>query len=224
MAAEKVMLYIKGDRNVEVTKTDVYLGDILEMECADRDLLEKVKGIKALRFQKGEFDRRVISVLKIISCIHEKYPQIDVCSIGETDIIVTYENQRTPVFAWHIIKTILVTAIVFCGASFSIMAFNNDVDVTKLFSQVYELTTGRETDGFTILEVTYSIGITIGILVFFNHFGKKKFTADPTPMEVQMRLYENDLQTTLIEDAAREGEEINVDGSRPTDSSGAHRP
>lgn len=223
MAAEKVMLYIKGDRNVEVTNPDVYLGDLLEMECTDKVLLAKVKRIKAIKFRKGKFDRRVISVLKIISLIHESYPQIDVCSIGETDIIATYENQKTPVLVWHIIKTILVTAIVFCGAAFSIMAFNNDVDVTKLFSQIYVLATGRETDGFTILEVTYSIGIAMGILVFFNHFGKKRFTADPTPMEVQMRLYENDIQTTLIEDAAREGEEINVDGSGKTDSSGTYR-
>ena len=43
---------------------------------------------------------------------------------------------------------------------------------------------------------------------------------DPTPMEGQMRLYENDIQTTLIEDAARKEEELDVDrANRP----GAHR-
>ena len=29
------ILYIKGDKNKEVTKSDVLLGDILSMECAD---------------------------------------------------------------------------------------------------------------------------------------------------------------------------------------------
>ena len=61
-----------------------------------------------------------------------------------------------------------------------------------------------------MLEVSYSIGIIIGILVFFNHFGKKRFTVDPTPLEVQMRLYENDIQTTLVEDASRRREELDV--------------
>jgi len=105
------------------------------------------------------------------------------------------------------------------------MAFNNDVNVTRLFEQIYELVTGQETSGFTVLEISYSVGITIGILVFFNHFGKKRFTVDPTPMEVQMRLYENDIQTTLIEDAARKGEEIDVDsnGMGGTDTSGSDR-
>ena len=36
MASESVTVYLKGDRNVEVTKRDVTLGDILEIECADK--------------------------------------------------------------------------------------------------------------------------------------------------------------------------------------------
>ena len=90
------------------------------------------------------------------------------------------------------------------------MAFNNDVGVTKLFGQIYELVMGKKSDGFTVLEVTYSIGLTFGILGFFNHFGKKRFTVDPTPMEVQMRLYENDIQTALVENASRRKEELEV--------------
>ena len=61
-----------------------------------------------------------------------------------------------------------------------------------------------------IRDRSYSVGITVGILVFFNHFGKKRFTVDPTPMEVQMRLYENDIQTTLVEDASRREQELDV--------------
>ena len=159
-------------------------------------------------------------MLKIIECIHEQFPKIEVQNLGETDIIVTYENQKTPVLIWHLLKTAFVAAITFFGAAFSIMAFNNDVDVTRLFGQVHELLTGQTSDGFTILEITYSIGLTAGILVFFNHFGKKRFTTDPTPMEIQLRLYENDIQTTLVENAERKGEELDVGSA---DLSGSHR-
>ena len=110
--------------------------------------------------------------------------------------------------------------ISFIGAAFSIMAFNNDVGTTKMFSQIYELVTGKTNSGFTILELTYCIGLTIGILTFFNHFGKKKFSVDPTPMEVEMRLYENDIQTTLIETYSRKEKELDV-GS--TNTTGNHR-
>ena len=45
----------------------------------------------------------------------------------------------------------------------------------------------------------YSLGIGLGVIFFFNHFGHGKITQDPTPMEVQMRVYEDDVDKTLIE-------------------------
>lgn len=220
MQCEKKVLYIKGERNTEVTRPDVTLGDILSMECQDKMIPEKLRTVKLVKFVKKGKNRCVISVLEIISKIHEKFPDLDVRNLGETDLIVTCENGKKPSLIWHIVKTAFVAVVTFFGAAFSIMAFNNDVDVTKLFGQIYELTTGQETSGFTILEITYSIGVAAGILIFFNHFGKRRFSDDPTPMEIQMRLYENDIQTTLTESADRKGEEINVDTA---DSAGSSR-
>ena len=197
MAVNQDTLYVKGDRNVEVTKREVTLGDLVSMECSNRVILPHLKTMKVLKIPENGEKRYVISILKIIACIHEKYPGLEVQNLGEMDLIVTY-----------------------FGAAFSMMAFNNDVNVDKLFGSIYYWMTGKQSSGFTILEVSYSVGITIGILVFFNHFGKRRFSVDPTPMEVQMRLYENDIQTTLIEDAARKEEELDVGrANRP----GAHR-
>lgn len=210
MASENITLYIKGDRNVEVTEQDVFLKDIVSMECSDKKFLPKLQTVKILKLHGNREQRYVVSVLEIIACIHAAYPEVEVQNLGEADIIVTYENQKTPPYLWHIFKVAVVAAIIFFGSAFSIMAFNNDVGGTKLFGQIYELVMGKQSDGFTVLEVTYSIGLTFGILVFFNHFGKKRFTVDPTPMEVQMRLYENDIQTALVENASRRKEELEV--------------
>ena len=210
MASESTTLYLKADRNVEVSKQNILLGDLLNMECSDKAILMKVKTLRILKIREEKEQRYVISVLKIIACIHEQFPRLEIQNLGETDMIVTYEDQKTPSYAWHLTKTAFVTAVTFCGAAFSIMAFNNDVDVTKLFDQIYHLVTGNKPGGITILEIAYSAGLMIGILIFFNHFGKRRFTVDPTPMEVQMRVYENDIQTTLIENAARKEKEIDV--------------
>lgn len=220
MAVNHDTVYLKGDRNVEVQKQDITLGDLVALECSNKEIIPKLKTLKILKIPSQGKQRFVISILKIIACIHEKYPGLEIQNMGEQDIIVTYENQKTPGMFWHVAKTGIVVLITFCGAAFSIMAFNNDVAVSKLFSQIYEYVTGTASDGYTILEVTYSIGLTIGILVFFNHFGKKRFTVDPTPMEVQMRLYENDIQTTIIEDASRREQELDVGKSNHI---GTHR-
>ena len=101
-------------------------------------------------------------------------------------------------------KTIAVCFLAFFGGAFTIMTFNNDVDLPKLFGQVYEQVTGMKSDGFTILELTYSIGVGLGILIYFNHFAGRKLTNDPTPMEVEMRAYEDEVDTALIEASRRE--------------------
>lgn len=213
MASGSDTIYVKADRNVEVTKPEVTLGDVIKIECANSSVTSRVKTLKLLKFHdtdKKNQNRTSVSILKVIECIHEVYPNADIQNMGETDFIVTLEEQKTAGQVVHWLKTFFVVVITFCGAAFSIMAFNNDVDVTKMFGQVYVSLTGTESSGFTILELSYCIGVIIGILTFFNHFGKKKFTVDPTPMEVEMRLYENDIQTTLIEDFSRKGKELDV--------------
>lgn len=223
MASNMDTIYLKADRNVEVTKPEVTLGDVLSIECANSSIASRVKTMKLFQFhhtRNKEQNRVAVSILRVIACIHEVYPDTEIQSVGEQDFIVTYEQQKSSNSFFHCLKVIAVILITFCGAAFSIMAFNNDVDVTKLFGQIYELVTGTKSDGYTILEFTYCVGIVIGILIFFNHFGKKKFTVDPTPMEVEMRLYENDIQKTLIENYARKEKELDV---RTADHTGDSR-
>lgn len=63
-------------------------------------------------------------------------------------------------------KTVLICIIVLFGSAFAIMSFNEDVGVGDLFQKIYKLVEGREHTGFGILELTYGIGIAIGITVF----------------------------------------------------------
>ena len=210
MSAEQDTVYIKGDKDVEVTKREVTLGDIVALECSNKTVIPKLKVLKILKIPDEGKHRYVISILKIIACIHEQYPGLDIQNMGETDIIVTYEDQKTSGAMIHVVKAVFVALLTFAGSAFAIMAFNNDASVSDLFAQVYEFVMGSKTDGFTTIEASYYVGTTVGILVFFNHFGKKRFTVDPTPLEVQMRVYENEIQTTLVENASRKGAEMDV--------------
>ena len=178
-------LYIKGEKNKELAKTEVLLGDVLSMECTDQTVVSRLKTVKLLR---GSLKKRyVVSILEVISRIHEIYPNLTVENMGETDLIITIEDQKKNGKLIPFLKSVFVLLVTFIGAGFSIMSFNNDVDVPKLFNQIYFLVTGNRSDGFGILELTYCIGMSVGILLFFNHFGKRRFTVDPTPMEVEMR-------------------------------------
>lgn len=220
MAVTNETVYIKGETNVEVKKREITLGDILSMECPNQNIVSKLKTLRLLKVPEHGQHRYVVSILKIIELIHREYPNLDVQNLGEQDLIVTYEDGKTPGRLMHFLKITGVIAICFIGAAFSIMSFNNDVNITKLFSQIYEMLMGKPKQGFSLLELTYCIGMAVGILIFFNHFGGKRFSVDPTPMEVEMRLYEKDIQKTLVEAYSRKEKELDVG---KTTTSGNHR-
>ncbi len=205
------ILYIKIDQNIEVDHIDVRLGDVAKLECTNASIKNRLKTMKLLKIQAEKSNRYIFSVLKVVELIHEIYPELEIQNLGEADFIIDYESSAYARNRWGMVKVVLLCVTIFIGSAFSIMTFNNDVGVTQVFSQIYELMMGQPSDGFTVLEATYSIGIAVGIIVFYNHFGGKRITKDPTPMEVQMRQYENDVNTTLIDGCNRKETNIDVD-------------
>ena len=205
MAAGKDVLYLLLEQNTEVDKRDVYLADVAQMECTNAEALNRLKTIKILKIPPVKKFRKVQNVVDIITEVQKLYPGMEVQNLGETDYIITYvkDGKNHPVL--DAVKTAVICVIIFFGSAFSIMTFNNDVDVPGLFGQIYEQITGTASDGFRVLELSYCVGLSIGILVFFNHIMGKKITMDPTPIEVQMKIYEEDINTALIKESNRKG-------------------
>ena len=201
---DKAVLYLKIDKNVQAKKFPILLGDIAAVSCSAKTAENRVKELELPAGNVEKPGRYVFSIFDVIQVIQKEYPELEISNLGEGDFIITVEKERKlpEVFGWG--KTALVCFLAFFGAAFSIMAFNNDVGITVLFEQLYEMFTGNHSDGFTILEISYSIGVGLGILIFFHHFSRKGRCSDPTPLEVEMRTYEDEIDTTLIESGSRQ--------------------
>ena len=210
MSTISATIYINAEQNVELQSEDVYVKDIGSLTCSDAHVLAKVKAIKLNHFKRDEQKRQVISLLKVIEEIEKVYPNVSVQSIGEPETLVEYisVNKHKGFAQW--IKLLFVAMVSFFGTAFTIMAFHNDIGINDVFSKVYEMVMGQPGDGYGILELAYSAGLAIGIIVFFNHIGGRRITKDPTPIEVEMRIYEEDVNKALIATADREGKTIDV--------------
>lgn len=200
----KDTLYLQLDKNIEVFHPHIYLQDICKLSCTNPKIQNRLRVMPVANLNPRQYGRYVMSVMDLIELIQKKEPDLDITHIGEPDFILTYAKEQTSGAVWRWLKVLFVSLASFFGAAFSIMTFNNDVDVGTLFSNIYTQVTGQPDTGFTILEISYSIGIGLGVLIFFNHFGKMKLSSDPSPMQVQMRLYEDDVDTTVIEQKNRE--------------------
>lgn len=203
------ILYLKAEKCVKVDKSNIKIKDIAKLECTNVAIKNKVQELTIIQLDSKKEYKYVISILKVIEVIHKQFPELEIDNIGECDFILHYTKQKE-FFFFEYLKIIFVCFIVFIGAAFTIMTFNNDVGIDKLFAQFYNQVMDEESSGFTILEMSYSIGLGLGILVFYNHIGGKRLTTDPTPIQVEMRIYEDDVNTALVKNYTREDKRIDV--------------
>ena len=205
MSAQNTV-YLNLREITELHKPDIQVKDVAEIYCSDTHVQNRCASLKIKTIREQKRKRYVENALNVIRILEASDPSVTVNNVGKVEFIIDYQPRVKQKLFWQWCKTMFVCMICFCGAAFAIMTFNNDVDVPALFEQIYTQVTGQATDGFSVLEASYSIGIGFGVLFFFNHFGKMKLTDDPTPMQVQMRLYEDDVNTTIMEDDSRNSE------------------
>ena len=203
-------VYLKVAQITEVQSQDVFLKDIAKVTCKDQVLLNKCNSLKVKKIREKKEKKYVEDVLDIIDKISQLDPDAQVDNVGEIDYIIDYRPPKPSKVLWQWCKTVFVCIACFCGAAFAIMTFNNDASVRDVFQEVYGLILGQEAGEFTILELSYSIGLGLGVILFFNHFSKWKLNTDPTPLEVEMRLYEDNISKTLIQNSGRKESGVDV--------------
>ncbi len=199
-------------QNVAMQKADVELRDVASVYCEDEAVRAKAEALKIHKFKNDSEPRIVISIMLVIEELTKLIPGITVESIGQTDIIIEKasfqkdtKKKKNNIGEW--LKVALVALICFFGSGFTIMAYHNDIGVSDILGRIYELVMGKPSSGCTSLEIAYSVGLAAGIIMFYNHIGGKRFTQDPTPLEVEMRNYERDVNQAIVEISDRSGKE-----------------
>ena len=181
-------LYIKMDQAVEITKKQVTVGDVAKLQYKNKNITNRLKSMKLLEDTTKGKKRYIVSIMKIIEMADQTFQNVDIQNIGETECVVEFKTPKKDDGPMAIIKTTIICLIL------------------KLSKQF----TGDKEQGRKILEYCYSIGLGVGIIIFYNHFGPKKLTKDPTPIEVEMRKYERDINQTLIDGHNRDDGKVDV--------------
>lgn len=177
---EKILVYIRAEKQKTLHRRQVCINDIASMYCKYSRYEGQIKGmiVDKIRGKKS-----VISVMKIIEQITESYDDAQVISIGEPEVLVEYDdNSKNKIL--EALKVAAVCILIFFGSAFTIMAFNNDISISGVFEHFYKQIMGVDKPQVSVLEVFYCIGLAVGIILFFNHIGKRKLSDDVTPISV----------------------------------------
>ncbi|MGR3207196.1 stage V sporulation protein AA [Bacillus glycinifermentans] len=167
----------------------IKLGDIAQV-AGDRRCKKKLEQLPVYKVRKSDQNLVVLDVMKVIEAIHKSFPDLDVQTVGGAETIVEVQYPKrglSPVFF------IAVWLLLFVGAGLTVMNFHEDVSMREVHIRLYEMITGKENRYPYLLQVPYSIGLGLGMILFFNHLFKKRFNEEPSPLEVEMFKYQLDL-------------------------------
>lgn len=197
---EKVDIYIKPVEKVQIIqKRDVLLRDVAEVFAGGRTKGE-VEKLVVFQIPSDRKKIYLLSVIDLIAALNEKYPDATINNVGEMDILIEYlpkakEKTKLETFT----KVSFVSFILFVGAATTIMCFHTDVQLPLIFQNIYYIFFGENREMPAILSIPYSIGLGLGIIIFFNHFSKASLTDDPTPIEIEMTTYEKETNASVID-------------------------
>lgn len=196
------VIYIQLKNRVTIANgKGVRLGDIAFI-ISPPEWEERLASLLLVQPEYGDGNLILIDMLKVIPLVRQIAPEADIEPIGEGRTIVEIyrpEEARKPsksMFA-------LVWLVLFFGAALTIMNFHADVNMEEVQIRIVEMLTGRRDEHPVVFQLAYSLGIGFGMVIFFNHLFKKKWNEEPTPLEVEMFLYQKSIDQYVIHEEYR---------------------
>ncbi|MBM7646234.1 stage V sporulation protein AA [Scopulibacillus daqui] len=189
------VIYIRLRQKFKAKINEVIRIKKMAQIIAPENLRHRINELAVYHVTEEDNSFIVIDVMDVIKEIYQLYPDLDIQTVGPPQAIVEVESKKRKMMPLFFI---IVWLLLFIGAGLTIMNFHEDVSMRGVHQKIYYLMTGKTNDKPLILQIPYSFGIGIGMILFFNHIFKKRFNEEPSPLEVEMFNYQQDLDQYVI--------------------------
>jgi stage V sporulation protein AA len=189
------IVYVRMRNRIHVLlNQDIKLKNVAKL-IGPKEVVAKLENIHLIKVKKEDKNIIIVDLVKIIESIMRVSSDIEIQAIGpnQTIIEVVYEKKRFTFLAF-----LAVWLLLFIGAALTIMNFHVDVSMQEVHQKLFKIITGREDTKPLVIQIPYSIGLGLGMVLFFNHFFKKRFNEEPSPLEVEMFNYQQDLDRYVM--------------------------
>lgn len=191
----KETIYVKMKRHYEASPSaEIFIRNVASLS-GEQTTCEKIKDLRLYKITKQDKNVIIIDILQVIDAIRAAHPNIDVQPVGLTNTIVRVKEKKK---SYSFVLFLFTWLLLFLGSGLAIMYFHEDVNMREVHQRIYFMITGNESEQPWLLQIPYSFGLGIGMILFFNHLFKKKFNEEPSPLEIEMFNYEQSLDQYLI--------------------------
>lgn len=206
MDKEQVYIIINKKAAIEPEK-DILIKDLGEVYCSNPYIKKATENI-IVHTKKGKEDWDYLTATDIAEKVLKEFPSIDLSLLGKVEILIEYKSQQKERPFFEFIKVTLVCLILFFGASIAIVNFHVDVNAKESLEKLYFTFTGVKKSTPLLMTIPYSIGIGVGVLLFFTRvfsFSERR-KKEPGPMEIELFLYDEDMEKHILNETKKKEE------------------
>ncbi|SNZ10467.1 stage V sporulation protein AA [Terribacillus aidingensis] len=184
------IVYIRFIRKITAAPEAVIkLKDIAHIANAG-DQKERMLDTVIYRITEKDSNIVVLDSFLVFQQLMRIFPEHELQLIGSEQTIVRVQRSKKRT-VWPLV--ILIWLLLFIGSAMTIMNFHFDVAMEPVQQKIHFLLTGEKLIHPLWMQIPYSIGIGVGMILFFNHVFKKRLNEEPSPLEVEMHKYQREM-------------------------------
>jgi stage V sporulation protein AA len=172
----------------------VRLEDIAQI-IAPESALPPLKNLLVHEVTEKDKSIVVIDVMRVISLMTTIVKDSDIQTIGPAqtiiEVLIKEKGVSFPFF-------VLIWFLLFFGSAMGIMNFHDDVSMQSVQEKIYTIITGKNAVKPLLFQIPYSVGLGFGMILFFNHVFRKRINEEPSPLEVEMFNYQQDIDNYVV--------------------------
>ena len=189
--SENKIVYLRLKKKISANpRSKITLSHIAHI-TANFPIEPKMKQIPIYQLSKEDKEFVVIDSYHLIELLNELYPDTEFQLVGganETIISIIHRKKTNSVL---FVSFVWIT--LFIGTAMTIINFHYDVSMLEVHQRIHFLFTGEQVENPLWIQIPYSFGLGIGMILFLNHWFKKKLNEEPSPLEVELFKYKKSI-------------------------------
>lgn len=190
---DDIYLIPKKIKPFNVNTKKIYIKDIYDVYPKDKEFL--LNSIILRNYKNNNLNYDVIHLGEVIEKINKKLPGIKINFIKADDTVIFFDSFKKDRTKY--IRVIVVSIVVLMGSIMGIMNFHADVNMYASQYKIVDVLTKDAKRYLPYFQIPYSIGIGIGVALFFNKFIPTYSKYEPSPMELKMISLDKEIENQI---------------------------
>ncbi|MBW5446702.1 stage V sporulation protein AA [Cohnella sp. CFH 77786] len=195
------VVYVRMRRRIVVPPDSVItLGQVARL-VTESGHEQQLRRMPLHRVRPEDGSMLVIDMLQVVKAVREALPGMTVETFGEPHVLIEVApaSEGKP----RLILLSLAWLMLFFGSGMALMNFHADVNMPAVQRRITELIVGRQERHPWLFQIPYSLGVGLGMLLFFNRLLRKRRSDEPNPLEVEMFMYQENVNHYIITEEYR---------------------